>query len=53
MEYTSYAYIIYISIPTDLDDFNKTHYRKFLLSLLQLFSEEKLILENRASLIIR
>ncbi|EDV94566.1 protein VAC14 homolog [Drosophila grimshawi] len=37
----------------DLDDFNKTHYRKFLLSLLNLFSEEKLILENRASLIIR
>ncbi|EDW81518.1 uncharacterized protein Dwil_GK12108 [Drosophila willistoni] len=37
----------------DLDDFNKSHYRKFLLSLLKLFSEEKLILENRASLIIR
>ncbi|KAH8236575.1 hypothetical protein KR026_005984 [Drosophila bipectinata] len=35
------------------NDFKKTHYRKFLLSLLNLFSEEKLILENRASLIIR
>ncbi|KAH8402579.1 hypothetical protein KR215_002573 [Drosophila sulfurigaster] len=35
------------------DNFDKTHYRKFLLSLLNLFSEEKLILENRASLIIR
>ncbi|ALC45820.1 CG5608, partial [Drosophila busckii] len=34
-------------------DFNKTHYRKFLLSLLNLFSEEKLMLDNRASLIIR
>lgn len=37
----------------ELNDFNKSHYRKFLLSLLNLFSEEKLILENRASLIIR
>ncbi|KAH8347408.1 hypothetical protein KR059_010547 [Drosophila kikkawai] len=36
----------------ELNDFKKTHYRKFLLSLLNLFSEEKLILENRASLII-
>ncbi|XP_034117781.1 protein VAC14 homolog [Drosophila nasuta] len=37
----------------DTENFDKTHYRKFLLSLLNLFSEEKLILENRASLIIR
>ncbi|KAJ6637968.1 Protein VAC14 like, partial [Pseudolycoriella hygida] len=32
---------------------NKTHYRKFLISLLNLFSEEKPFLENRGSLIIR
>ncbi|XP_014085882.1 protein VAC14 homolog isoform X1 [Bactrocera oleae] len=37
----------------DSRDFNKAHYRKFLLSLLNLFSEEKKFLENRASLIIR
>ncbi|XP_017076904.2 protein VAC14 homolog [Drosophila eugracilis] len=37
----------------ELNDFDKSHYRKFLLSLLNLFNEEKLILENRASLIIR
>ncbi|KAH8358614.1 hypothetical protein KR093_001255 [Drosophila rubida] len=47
------AEIINSQDTKDLDDFNKTHYRKFLLSLLNLFSEEKLILENRASLIIR
>lgn len=34
-------------------DYNKVHYRKFLLSLIQLFSEEKTFLDNRASLIIR
>ncbi|KAH8306352.1 hypothetical protein KR018_008748 [Drosophila ironensis] len=36
----------------ELNDFKNTHYRKFLLSLLNLFSEEKLILENKANLII-
>uniref|UniRef100_A0A1I8PF19 Protein VAC14 homolog n=1 Tax=Stomoxys calcitrans TaxID=35570 RepID=A0A1I8PF19_STOCA len=34
-------------------DFNKAHYRKFLLSLVNLFSEDKSFLDNRASLIIR
>ncbi|XP_055376093.1 protein VAC14 homolog [Condylostylus longicornis] len=34
-------------------DFNKTHYRKFLLSLSNLFHSEKQFLENRGSLIIR
>lgn len=33
--------------------FNKGQYRKFLYSLLNLFSEEKQFLENRGSLIIR
>lgn len=32
---------------------NQTNYRKFLVSLLNLFSEEKQFLENRGSLIIR
>lgn len=32
---------------------NKTNYRKFLISLLNLFSEDKPFLENRGSLIIR
>lgn len=41
------------NLSPDLEDFNKPHYRKFLLSLLNLFSEEKVILETRASLIIR
>ncbi|XP_055679622.1 protein VAC14 homolog [Lutzomyia longipalpis] len=35
------------------DDFKQTQYRKFLLSLLNLFSEEKSFLENKGSLIIR
>lgn len=35
------------------NEFNQTQYRKFLLSLLNLFSEEKPFLENRGSLIIR
>ncbi|XP_064551155.1 protein VAC14 homolog [Drosophila montana] len=47
------AEIINSQDTKDLDDFNKPHYRKFLLSLLNLFSEEKVILETRASLIIR
>ncbi|TDG42934.1 hypothetical protein AWZ03_010639 [Drosophila navojoa] len=47
------AEIINSQDTKDLDDFNKPHYRKFLLSLLNLFTEDKLILENRASLIIR
>ncbi|KAM7359395.1 protein VAC14 homolog [Cochliomyia hominivorax] len=34
-------------------DFNKAHYRKFLLSLVNLFNEDKSFLNNRASLIIR
>ena len=34
-------------------DINKTHYRKFIVSLLNLFSEEKPFLEKRGSLIIR
>lgn len=34
-------------------DINRTHYRKFVISLLNLFSEEKPFLENRGSLIIR
>ncbi|KAL9897553.1 protein VAC14 homolog [Glossina fuscipes fuscipes] len=34
-------------------DFNKANYRKFLLSLIKLFSEDKSFLDNRASLIIR
>ncbi|XP_032589781.1 protein VAC14 homolog isoform X2 [Drosophila mojavensis] len=46
------AEIINSQDTKDLDDFNKPHYRKFLLSLLNLFTEDKLILENRASLII-
>ncbi|XP_030562683.1 protein VAC14 homolog [Drosophila novamexicana] len=47
------AEIINSQDTKDLEDFNKPHYRKFLLSLLNLFSEEKVILETRASLIIR
>lgn len=35
------------------NEFNQTQYRKFLLSLLNLFQEEKPFLENRGSLIIR
>lgn len=34
-------------------EFNQLQYRKFLMSLLNLFSEEKPFLENRGSLIIR
>ncbi|XP_030376213.1 protein VAC14 homolog isoform X2 [Scaptodrosophila lebanonensis] len=41
-----------LAVIADSQD-SKDHYRKFLLSLLNLFSEERLILESRASLIIR
>lgn len=42
--------IVNISIS---DDFNQSQYRKFLLSLLNLFSEDKVFLENRGALVIR
>lgn len=38
---------------THAKDKHINHYRKFLISLLNLFSEEKLFLENRGALIIR
>lgn len=34
-------------------ELNQTHYRKFLVNLLNLFSEEKTFLENRGTFIIR
>lgn len=34
-------------------DFNKAHYRKFLLSLVNLFNEDRSFLDDRARLIIR
>ncbi|XP_055906831.1 protein VAC14 homolog [Eupeodes corollae] len=47
------AEIVNSKHSNDSSDFNKTHYRKFLISLLNLFSEEKQFLEKRGSLIIR
>ncbi|XP_067619606.1 protein VAC14 homolog [Eurosta solidaginis] len=47
------AEILSSSYNKDSNDFNKVSYRKFLLSLLNLFGEEKKFLDNRASLIIR
>ncbi|XP_037956925.1 protein VAC14 homolog [Teleopsis dalmanni] len=47
------AEIVNSTSSNDPTDFNKTHYREFLLSLLKLFSEEKQFLDHRASLIIR
>lgn len=58
MHFSKFKYLIQyrsliFSLKLDSRDFNKAHYRKFLLSLLNLFSEEKKFLDNRASLIIR
>ncbi|XP_017477393.1 PREDICTED: protein VAC14 homolog [Rhagoletis zephyria] len=47
------AEILNSTYSKESSDFNKVHYRKFLLSLINLFGEEKKFLDNRASLIIR